>query len=453
MTNRRNAIKIMAILGSFIGFKSIGFSGESCCKPLCVQYLEQITELFKKIKTNQTGNMLEASSAIARTIKNGGTCYSQWETGHSFDGDLFPDRPGDTNIFKVGYTLANPPNEPKKGDLLLLNVIRKPIDDPRAKGIFVIGGPNPWCADTEKTDLLTDDNRKLKIKMYSDIWIETYVTTYGALLWIPGASFPFGPTTAALNIITYWAMTADAVRLLARDGIPVQVRGDEPKLSGEIKYADINNPLAPLYLDECIRQTEMIQGELGTIGKIAKEAADCILSGGKLYVYSRYREALCTEASGKRGGLVLLKTTFADDKDFAGTNKDYVIMGIYQPDDPVDIQMLEKFKKAGIKTASIGPTTRNGVVPNGRTVPKESGIHLGYMCDTYGLFAIPGAEKKVSPTSGLLVNLMFWVTIVRLAEEIMARTGNVPEIMSTGAMKGGAEKRNRSLEIVKVRGY
>ena len=103
--------------------------------------------------------------------------------------------------------------------------------------------------------------------------------------------------------------------------------------------------------------------------------------------------------------------------------------------------------------AAIGPATRDGRKPSGRTVPGEADHQLGRMCDTYGLFAVPGLERKVSPVSGLLVNVMFWTVAVRIAEEILARTGNAPGVLSTGAVVGGAEQGARKLELVKTRGY
>jgi hypothetical protein len=254
-------------------------------------------------------------------------------------------------------------------------------------------------------------------------------------------------------MVTFWAMLADAVRLLARDGISVPVKGDEPELDDRALYVSLNRPLGDDYLEECICQTRQIRAEYGTIKTVAAAAADKILSGGRLWVYSRYHEALCAEASGKRGGLALINTTDAGNEKFDGNKNDFMIMGIYQPDDQIDMDMLKKFRKAGMPVASIGPATRNGSAPKDATVPKETDYHLGAMCDTYGLFAIPGVERKVCPTSGLLVNLLFWTTMIELAEEIMRRTGNTPGVLSTGAVIGGGNQRRRRTEMYRQRGY
>ncbi len=451
---RRDAVKFLSALPAVMpGLGAAAVSARPRKRPLCFEYISQVTGLMKKILETESGNMLEASHAIERTFRNGGTCFSQWETGHSFDGDMFPDRPAGTNIFTMGYTMGNPGIEPKPGDLLLINVLRKPLDDPREKGIFVIGGQTPWCGDTSQTELLTERNRALRIKPYSDIWINFHITTYGALLWLPGETAPLGPTSGALGMVTFWAMAADAARLLARDGIEVNVKGDEPALGDNVPRVSLSKQLGEDYFTEALKQIGSIEGEYGTIKSIAKAAVDCILSGGKLYVYSRHREALSAEANAKRGGLALINTTFAEDRNFNGAANDFMIMGIYSPDDEVDLEMLETYRRTGMKIASIGPATRGGRIPDGKTVPREADFHLGYMCDTYGLFAIPGIDKKVCPTSGLIINQMFWAVMVQIAEDIMVRTGNTPGVLSTGAIIGGGDQRRRRNEMVKVRGY
>ena len=452
--NRRNLIRTLPFL--YTGISSLPetvFSTEADSKPLCLEYLSRIMGIFNKIRSTELDNMLEASYNIARVYKNGGNCFCQWETGHSFDADMFPERQGKTDIFTMGYTIGSPGVEPKAGDLLLVSVIRNPLDDPREKGIFVIGGPTPWCGDTANPELLTERNRNLKIKMYSDIWIESYISTLGGLLWLPGETAPLGPTSGVLGMITYWPLIADAVRILARDGIFVKVSGDEPKLGENAPFVSLNQPLGGKYIEECTSQIGQIEAELGTIKNIANAVVDCILSGGKLYVYSRCREALSAEASAKRSGLALINTTWAEDKNFKGTKNDFMIMGVYQPDDEVDRKMFENYRKAGMKIATIGAATRNKRIPDGKTVTGDADFHLGNMCDTYGIFAVPGVERKVCPTSGLLMNVMFWATAIEIAEEIMRRTGDTPCVLSTGAVIGGGDQRTKRTELAKMRGY
>ncbi|MHB9027300.1 MAG: phosphoheptose isomerase family protein [Candidatus Latescibacterota bacterium] len=452
--NRRNALQLLSLLGAGLAaIPEAGYARGKRPRELGLIYLDGIRAGIRKIRETESENLLRAAAAIAKVRKSGGNCFCQWETGHSFDGDLFPGRHGDTDLFMLGYTMAKPAVAPKSGDLLLVNVIRQPLDDPRGKGLFVIGGPNPWGADTVQRDQLTEANKALTIRAHSDIWIEFHYTPYGALVPLPKEEIPLGPTTAAYGMVTYWAMVADAARLLARDGSPIAVKGDEPRLVDNANRVSPEKPLGGQYFEESLRQIGRIEEEMGVIRRVTRAIADTISAKGKLYVYSGHREALAGEANQKRGGLALINTTSPEDAKFAGTAQDFMIMGIYQPDDATDLKMLDKFRGLGMKIASIGPVTRDGKTPPGRSIPNEADFHLGWMMDTYGLFALPGVDRKICPTSGLLVNVMFWTTMVQLAEEIMRYTGNAPAVLSTGAVVGGAEQRKRAAELVKARGY
>ena len=281
---------------------------------------------------------------------------------------------------------------------------------------------------------------------------------------IPGMPAPIGPVTGVVGPVTIWMMIADACRILARRGKSLPVKGDEPKVTGEkvdwrsfLGWESLNEPLMDNYFDEVMKQIELIGAELGTIRKIAKMALDTHLNGGKVYCYSRYN-SIAGEASTRRSGLSLTTGIYGHrfEGPFEGTRKDCVIMGILKPDDEVDIKFLDMFKKNGLRIASLGPMTRNAEVPKGRSVPKETEFHAGRMCDTYGIFAIPGFEQKVCPTSGVILNQLFWATMMEVVEQFMERTGgDIPGSFFSWAIKGG-RRHNSQLRALKnsgVKGY
>ena len=431
-----------------------GFSG-----PLALRYTNKVQEMLRWIRATQSENMLEASYAVARTVMSGGQCWNNWDVGHSIGADMFPGRNGDPEIFSNGYD----PQHTRKNDLLLVSIFDRPqeyYDDLVKKDIFLIGGPAPWGGDARGQEFLREEVRKFKLRPYADIWIETNVTTHGAIMNLPGMPAPIGPVSGVIGMVTYWMIIADACRILVREGRAVNIKGDEPVLSGDnVKWENLNAPLMDDYFDEVMRQIDMIGAEMGNIREIARMAADTVLAGGKVYCYSRYRESLSIEASTRRGGLALTQGTHDGDQNFRGSSKDCVIMGISKPNDEVDLSYLDKFRKAGMKVASMGPMTvqagRWGTVkiPEGRTVPKEADIHAGRMCDTYGLFAIKGLEQKVCPTSGVLLNQIFWAACMEIAEEIIRRTGNTPGVYLSAALKGGRPHMHRMRELYNERGY
>ncbi|MFA6472242.1 MAG: hypothetical protein WCU00_09410, partial [Candidatus Latescibacterota bacterium] len=280
--DRRNAMKSipLAAAAGIMSRTGNAVVSDENTKPLGLRYIEKVRGMLERIRNLESDNLLETAYHVARTVKNGGRCYSQWDMGHEIDFDTFPDRPGDPGLFINGYT----PDQAKKGDILLLSRIGQPMEDPHNKGVFVIGATSPWSAESPHPELLTDE-AKLKYRHFCDIWIETGDSTEGAIMDIPGENVRMGPVSGALGLMTFWMINADAVRILARDGIAVNVKGDEPKLINE-KYVpfssakrynkpiNINNPLGREYFEEAMRQLRVIEAEFGTVNRIADMAAD-----------------------------------------------------------------------------------------------------------------------------------------------------------------------------------
>ena len=420
---------------------------------LAAGYLHKATEMLRWIRETQSENLMEGAYALARTVKNGGTIWNCWDVGHALGADMFEGRNGEPAIFTTGYDMA----KSKDGDLLMVGLLQQSqeaYDDYVRKNIFVIGTPVPWGKDAKGQEMLSDMFPLYSHKPNADVWIESNITALGPIMTLPGSPAPIGPVSGIIGMITFWMMAADACRILVRDGVSITVKGDEPPLDQtKTRWESPNEPLMDAYFDACMKQIGMIESEMGSVRKIAGMAVDAVLNGGKVYCYSRYQEGLAVEASTRRGGLTLTKGIWDGQERFRGTEKDIVIMGISKPDDEADLRNLDKFRQAGMKVVSIGPAVRDSQIPKGRTVPKETDIHAGWMCDTYGLFAISGLNQKICPTSGPLMNQLFWAICLEIAEEIIRRTGNVPGVYLSGAIKGGIDHLQKVNAMYQVRGY
>jgi hypothetical protein len=197
---------------------------------------------------------------------------------------------------------------------------------------------------------------------------------------------------------------------------------------------------------------QLVGAELGSIRQIASMAADTLLGGGTVYYYSKYSYSYQTENTGRRGGFAFAKGL--SDGNIEGTSNDCVIMGIYQPDDEADLKNLAEFKKRGMRVASIGPITRDFALPSGPSVHKETEVHAGRTFDTYGLHAIPGFDKKVCPTSGIIMFTINWTVSLEIINLIRDRTGgNVPGVHFSGALEWGNEFNRRVRAMSSDRGY
>ncbi|MCE5250789.1 hypothetical protein LLG96_11275 [bacterium] len=419
-------------------------------EPLALVYPRRIREMLTRVRETQSGNILEAAYAIARTVEKGNRVWCYWDQGHTYRSDIFPGRDGEPEILTPGYD----PKQAKKGDIVLVDYPMSPelIADIAAKDLFVVGGPSPWSGDMlYGLEWVTPEAKRIRLRPVADIWIETYIDAIGAQVKIPGSSAPLGPESGPLSTSIFWMMIADACRILAVDGKPVKVKGDEPKPGDKTDRASLSAPLMDDYFDEIIRELEMVAAELGSIRNMAGIAVDTLLGGGNVYVYSRYREALASEATGRRGGFAFAKNL--TDEKITGTSKDCVIVGTYKPDDEADLKNLDAMKSLGMRTMSIGPVTRGFRIPDGRIVARETEAHAGRMADTYGLFAIPGFERRVCPTSGVMVTTILWTLSAEIADQIITRTGDAPAIYFNGALTWDARWDEQMRALADTRGY
>lgn len=431
--------------------------------PLAVQYTCKVQERLTWIRENQSESLMEAAYAIARTVENGGQCYQvSWDAGHT-ESDSWDGRNGEPDIFSTSFDIK----KAKKGDLLMTCGQNRDVEEAKKKGVFIIGAPSSWSGDARYPELLRDDVRALTVRPYSDIFIENNATTLGGVINVPGMPAPIGPVSGIVGKTTIWMMLADACRILARRGISRSVKGDEPKLKGDnVDYRNfagwvkLTEPLMDDYFNEVITQLRMVMAEYGTIKRIASMAVDSILDGGIIYGYSLHN-SIAGEASTRRSGLVITEGVYASNLDspekrrnFKGTSRDFAIMGITKPDDETDLAFLDMFSEHGMKVASLGAMTRSLAVPEGRTVPGETDAHAGRMCDTYGLFAVPGFDRRICPTSGVVLDHLFWCTMMEVVDQFMERTGgDIPGVYFSGALKGGMEHLFKMRSTYIDRGY
>jgi uncharacterized phosphosugar-binding protein len=446
---------------------------------LAYAYIHKVTEMLTRIRETQMENLMAAAFSGARVISRGGICWSQWDMGHTLEGDLFAGRDGLPAIFTVGYDTKRS----KTGDMILTNIYGGDRADIKKKGVVVVGGPAPWGMDVPGSETIEMEAAKQnRIREYADIWIDTGITVEGAVMKIPGMPHKAGPTSGILGEVTSWMLMAEICRLLALDGKSVPVSGDEPKLEGkDIPWIASHDPIMDDYLALVLEQFELIGAEYGSVCKIASMAADTILAGHDVYTYNIH-PYIAEEANTRRGGLALGRGVYEADGKlvFRGATPDHeprvnfddyphtgdmVIMSHVKPDNPKDLAYLDKFRKYGMKVATIGPMTRSipklqsgertadPHIVEGRILPHESDIHLGRMCDTYGLYAVPGFERRICPTTGPLVLQMYCTVVMEIIEEIIRRTGDVPYVFPNVAQKNRMERMYRFHKMSIDRGY
>ena len=393
----------------FAGTARNGMTQETVNRPvsegkpesMALRYLHASRDKLRWMHENQAAFLMEGAYAIAATVKRGGHCWSNWNMGHNTGFDLYPERNGEPEMFTVGYNAE----KAVKGDLLLMSYYSGSMEDVVKKGVFVIGGPDPYSLDGHGEEPFRSDLVNARFRQYANLWIDTGMTRADGALEIPGSKSRICPVSPVLGMTSFWMMMADACRILARDGSVVKVMGDEPPLSNEpVQSWEINalvsldQPLMERYFQRLMEQQAAIEAEMGKIHKAAALVVDTVLGGGVAYCYSRARNQLAVEGNTRRGGLAIFNglADGGEEKDFFFINtlvparplskKDCVIMGFTRPDDPVDLDNLGRFRKAGMKIVSIGPLTPR--LQNSRRADRPEGNRYPYRADVRCLWPV-----------------------------------------------------------------
>jgi hypothetical protein len=100
-----------------------------------------------------------------------------------------------------------------------------------------------------------------------------------------------------------------------------------------------------------------------------------------------------------------------------------------------------------------GECSADPQIVEGRILPHESDVHLGRMCDTWGLYALPGFKRRICPTTGPQVLQLYWTGVMEIIEEIIRRTGNVHYVFPNVAQKNRMERMFRFHNMSLDRGY
>ena len=418
------------------------------------QYIDTCIAFLEQVRAHHADDILEAGYWVARAKMQGRNVWSYWDQGHTHRSDVFPGRNGDPDLITAGYD----PKKTRDGDVMLASFPFPArgredwVKDLNKKDMIVIGAPSPVSGDCKHFEQNIEEIRNLKFRPFSDVWIETGITSVGAAVKIPGSPAPLGPVTGPVYMTLWWMINAGACRVLAINGKNYDVKGDGPVLgAGDADGTDLDQPLMDVYMDTVIRQMKQIFMEEGDMREMARMAVDTLLAGNSVYFYSQYPEALRAEALGRRGGFGFAKGAY--DEHLAGERGDMVVMGITEPDNARDLTNLDDFRNRGMKIASIGPVTRDRKLIEGRAVYKESDVHLGRMADTYGLFKLPGFSRPVCPTSGPLNVASLWAMSNELAAQMKARTGDLPGIYFSGSLLWGNRYNTQMRTKVAERGY
>jgi len=403
-------------------------------------YLRGSYDLLHMMKVRELKKIGEACKIATQRKLAGGTIWSAIGTPHiMYAGACDEDVPGNPNI-APDYNINHPKHsrqggfpELGAGDFLIVGGPGR--QNIRKKGCYFLGIGYPMATNRYSPPAFND---------HADITMENRVDMM-IYTWGPKEDGFVTPSltqhlkilpTSPMTVVAYWTIMAQLAHNLAHKDT-----------SGSYEVAEA-------YLDSLMsRLSEFHQRYIGDVNVIGEKIADCVLSGGKLYVWSS-RWEFYYEAGGTAGSLMGIfpihkggfytETGSYSSKIIAPakfipeelTEKDAVILAMAGDTPEVELDLAQRIRKQSALLVGIYPFEREdgySTKPFGDLCDFRLDSLSG---DKYGLFDIAGYDNKVIPTMAMMNNYAFWPIIGAYVQN-MEKQGVAPYYWMSWHVPGG----------------
>lgn len=448
----------------------------TAANPYGVQYYEKITEIWNQISSTELPNIAQAADQATKSLKHNGKLYCQIVGGHMHLGEMRRDRAGNPDYLHNWSRNIEPSRfDPAgKGDFVLFDYPTPFIKGAHDRGAFTVGIRVPYYPNGTTPKGVLAMNELATNPVYADVLppedcanliLTTHVPFTDGVLYIPEipavracGSSPQG----TFNL--YWMLTAE---------IAMRDKGGAAMGSTE---------KAQEYMHIVKERGAKIRKNFDQIDAIAKAMVEyvsrgarywnCPLAGAdensKIEAWSIMVEENTNRASGlamskllspaeldpsNTGALVSVpKTTFklSPEKKQHAKAGDFVFIASETSDLKENIAAAQAFKSAGLKVIYIGPKTEGAT---GEDLPKIADWHIDtFSPEREGVLKVPGMDKKICPTTGVLYALAQYVLNAQFIGH-MIKANMTPLLFMGVHLIGGKAYYNVVQELYERRGY
>lgn len=250
------------------------------------------------------------------------------------------------------------------------------------------------------------------------------------------------PTSPQIAV-SYWTLLA---QIVADIGSPAQRDAGAPPAA------------AYQFLDTLMeRLSKFYATQLGNVHAAGKLIAERVLAGGKLHLWSGRKEfyvEACSTAGGIRGNYPVCSPgeAYAELDPDTLSDTDVVIIACALAESQKETNMAHRIHATGAAIIGIFAAEREDEVPTEDfaalcevTLDNQSG-------DAGGVLKVPGYDKKVIPTLGLMNNYSYWAVIGAFVQA-MEEAGTAPYYWMSNHVPGGHEYNDQIKPLFDARGY
>ncbi len=412
-------------------------------------YLRGSYDILHMIKSRELGKIGEAARiATVRKLAGGEIRSSIWTPHIMYAGACDETMPGNPNIapdYRWGHPQFQKVDDLKSGDVLI--VAHPGYTELRERGVYIIGIGYPMATNRYSPPNF-NDNPDRPVENFVDMMIYDWCPKEDGLV-TPALTpnLKICPTSP-VTVLGYWLLTA--------------------QIAYDLAHTDTSGTsvAAEAYLDTLMtRLASFHRKHIGMTDAIARNMADRILNGGKLYPFSS-RQEFYQEANGTAGSLMGIYPIHPDGT-YSGpgihtpakfdsvslTDKDILIVALGGNTPEMEQAAAMEARKRGSLVIGIYPfawAEENGPV---RDLAAACDYRIDNLSgDRWGVLDIPGYETTVIPAAGLMNNYAFWMIIGAYVQE-MERRGEAPYYWMSWHVPGGKAYDDSIQSYFLKRGY
>jgi len=429
-------------------------TGADSSKPYGVQYYEKVNEIWDRISSTELPLLAQGADQAAGSLRNNGKLYCQIVGGHMHIAEMRRDRPGNPgylhnlsrNIKPQMFDLVG------KGDFVLFDYPKEHIRKARDRGAFTVGIRVPYHPNKTTPKGVLAMNELAENPVFADVLLPeeccsiiltSHVPFTDGLLYIPEIPAVRACGSSPQGIFNlFWMLSAE---------IAMRHKGGSPMGSSD---------KAREFIQTVKERGAKIRKNLDQIDSVAKAMVEYVSRGGRYWNYplgysdenSKIEKwsIMVEENTNRASGLVMSKTLSPADIKEKAKAGDFVFIAAEASDVKENIAAAHAFKNAGLKVIYVGPKTEGSTAED---LPKIADWHVDTLSpERDGVLKIPGMDKKICPTTGVLYALAQYMLNAQFIGH-MIKADMTPLLFMGMHLIGGRAYYNVVQKVYESRGY
>jgi len=214
------------------------------------------------------------------------------------------------------------------------------------------------------------------------------------------------------------------------------IAGETYERSGGIALTDAPSPgVAFTAIDTVVERIERIRRDYGTVAAAGETIAECILEGGRVWLYDS--RGITAKELANGGGVPLFVRPVDERRIYEGgiAGRDVLIFSTLESNAPGDMNLMRHARNATENIVSICPHDGAG----GYRIFRDASIGVDNMsCEREGVLSFDYGTRRFIKAAQIMNSVLFW-TMIGEAVGRLLRSGIIPSFLADPRLPGGGK--------------